>query len=159
MHTLPGISTHPLAKITKKCSPGISALSHHLLRKDTRKTCFYCHLIDLFIMYVCFPNSYHLMFSRKFSFCLFINYAYKCMWMHKHKTTFERNISLGYYHVVWNGKTKHTCLTAPLITLSVNCINGTKVRLVTNWRTLRRNPLENWVILIFRGQKPCTRII
>ena len=27
----------------------------------------------------------HMMFSRKFAFCLFINYAYICMWMHVHK--------------------------------------------------------------------------
>ena len=40
--------------------------------------------------------------------CLFINYAYIGTWMHMHKTTDERNNSLGYYHVVWNGKTKHT---------------------------------------------------
>ena len=27
------------------------------------------------------------------------------------------------------------------------------------WKVLRRNPSGNWVILIFSGQKPCTRII
>ena len=27
----------------------------------------------------------HMMFSREFAFCLFINYAYICMWMHVHK--------------------------------------------------------------------------
>ena len=29
-----------------------------------------------------------------------------CTWMHMHKTKFEKNSSLGYHHVVWNGKTK-----------------------------------------------------
>ena len=27
----------------------------------------------------------HMMFSREFAFCLFINYAYICIWMHVHK--------------------------------------------------------------------------
>ena len=40
--------------------------------------------------------------------CLFRNYANTCTWMHVHRTTFERNSSLGYHHLVWNGKTKHT---------------------------------------------------
>ena len=44
------------------------------------------------------------MFSREFVFCLFINYAYICTWMHVHKTTFERNSSLRYHHVVCKGK-------------------------------------------------------
>ena len=34
------------------------------------------------------------------AFCLFINYAYICTWMHVHKTTFERNSSPGYHHVI-----------------------------------------------------------
>ena len=38
----------------------------------------------------CFPNSDHVMFSREFAFCLFINYAFICMWMHVHKTKFEK---------------------------------------------------------------------
>ena len=54
----------------------------------------------------CFPNSDHVMFFREFAFCLFINYA--CIHMHVNKTTFERNSSLGYHHVVCDGKTKHT---------------------------------------------------
>ena len=33
-------------------------------------------------MYVFFPNSGHLMFSREFTFRLFKNYAYICSWMH-----------------------------------------------------------------------------
>ena len=47
----------------------------------------------------CFLTSEHVMFSREFPFCLFINYAYICTWMHVHKMTFERNGSLGYHHV------------------------------------------------------------
>ena len=62
-----------------------------------------CQGIDLFILYV-FPNSDHLMFSREFTFCLFIDYAYRYTWIHVHKTTFERNRSLRYHHMVWNGK-------------------------------------------------------
>ena len=38
--------------------------------------------------------------SREIALCLFINYAYIGTWMHMHKTTVERNNSLGYYHVV-----------------------------------------------------------
>ena len=33
-----------------------------------------------------------------------IAYAYICTWMHVHKTTFERNSSPGYHHVIWKGK-------------------------------------------------------
>ena len=33
------------------------------------------------------------------NFCLFINYAYICSWIHVHKNQ----------HVFWNEKTKHTC--------------------------------------------------
>ena len=43
-----------------------------------------------------FPNSDHVMFSREFVFCLFINYAHICLWMYVYKATFERNSSLGY---------------------------------------------------------------
>ena len=59
----------------------------------------------------CFPNSDHVMFSREFFFCLFINYVYIYTWMHVHKTTFERNSSLGYNHMVLNVKTKHAIAT------------------------------------------------
>ena len=45
----------------------------------------------------CFPNSDHVMFSKKFTICLFINYTYICRCMHIHRTTFERNSSLGYH--------------------------------------------------------------
>ena len=38
----------------------------------------------------CFLNSDHMMFSRQFAFCLFINYAYVVTWMHVHKTKFEK---------------------------------------------------------------------
>ena len=31
--------------------------------------------------------------------------------------------------------------------------------LITDVDVLRQNPSGNWVILIFSGQKPCTRII
>ena len=34
------------------------------------------------------------MFSRKFAFCLFINYAYIGTWMQVHKTTFEKKTVL-----------------------------------------------------------------
>ena len=44
----------------------------------------------------CFSNSDHVMFSREFAFCLFIDYAYMCGWIYVHRTTFERNNSLGY---------------------------------------------------------------
>ena len=44
--------------------------------------------------------------SREFAFCLLINYACICTWVQVHKTTFERNSSLGYHHVVWKGKEK-----------------------------------------------------
>ena len=56
-----------------------------------------------------FPNSDHFTFSREFAFCLFINYAYGCTWMHVHKTTFEKKnkySSLGFRHVVCYEKTK-----------------------------------------------------
>ena len=35
-----------------------------------------------------------------------IAYAYICTWMHVRKTTFERNSSLGYHHVIWSWKQK-----------------------------------------------------
>ena len=38
--------------------------------------------MDLLRLYVLFPNSDHLMFSREFTFRLFISYAYICSWMH-----------------------------------------------------------------------------
>ena len=44
----------------------------------------------------CFSNLDHVMFSREFAFCLFIDYAYMCGWIYVHRTTFERNNSLGY---------------------------------------------------------------
>ena len=37
----------------------------------------------------CLPNSDHVMFSREFAVCFFINYAYIGMWMHVHETKFE----------------------------------------------------------------------
>ena len=41
---------------------------------------------------VCFINSDHVMFSREFAFCPFINYAYlMCTWMHAHRTKLERD--------------------------------------------------------------------
>ena len=56
------------------------------LRTESREECM-----------ICFPNSDHVMFSREFAFCLFINYAYIGTWMHVCKTTFEKkNSSLGY---------------------------------------------------------------
>ena len=38
--------------------------------------------------------------------CLFRNYANTCTWMHVHRTTFERNSSLGYHHLVWKWENK-----------------------------------------------------
>ena len=56
------------------------------LRTESREECM-----------ICFPNSDHVMFSREFAFCLFVNYAYIGTWMHVYKTTFEKkNSSLGY---------------------------------------------------------------
>ena len=43
----------------------------------------------------CFLNSDHMMFSRQFAFCLFINYAYVVTWMHVHKTKFEKKLFSG----------------------------------------------------------------
>ena len=49
-----------------------------------------------------FPNSDHVIFSREFAFCLFINHAHICTRIHVHRTKFERNTnsSQGYHHVV-----------------------------------------------------------
>ena len=56
------------------------------LRTESREECM-----------ICFPNSDHVMFSREFAFCLFMNYAYIGTWMHVYKTTIEKkNSSLGY---------------------------------------------------------------
>ena len=33
----------------------------------------------------CFPNSDHVKFSRKFAFCLYLNYAHIGTWKHMHK--------------------------------------------------------------------------
>ena len=49
------------------------------LRTESREECM-----------ICFPNSDHVMFSREFAFCLFVNYAYIGTWMHVYKTTFEK---------------------------------------------------------------------
>ena len=46
-------------------------------------------------------------FPIQTTFCRLINYAYTCTWMHVHKTTFEKNSSVGYNHVVWNAKTEN----------------------------------------------------
>ena len=61
-----------------------------------------------FLLMFYFPISHHVMFSGQFAFCLFIKYTYICSWMHEQRTTFERNCSLGYHQVVWNGKTIYT---------------------------------------------------
>ena len=45
----------------------------------------------------CFPKSDHVMFSMKFTICLFITYTYIYRCMHIHRTTFEINSSLGYH--------------------------------------------------------------
>ena len=49
-----------------------------------------------------FPNSDHFMFSREFAFCLFINYAYVCTWMHVYKTTFEKKKTVLWGSVTWS---------------------------------------------------------
>ena len=55
-----------------------------------------CISNSLFSCMFCFPNLDHVMFSRKFAFCLFINYAYNIStWMHVHGTTLEKGSSLG----------------------------------------------------------------
>ena len=86
--------------------------SRNLFRKTKFGTCTVTRLhsfkIDLLGLHVCFPNSDHVMFSREFFFCLFINYVYIYTWMHVNKTTFERNSFLGYNHMVLNVNTKHT---------------------------------------------------
>ena len=41
---------------------------------------------------VCFLNSDHVMFSREFAFCLFINYVYICMWMNMWSEMGKQNI-------------------------------------------------------------------
>ena len=56
------------------------------LRTESREECM-----------ICFPNSDHVMFSREFAFCLFINYAYTGTWMHVYKTTFEKKNSFLRY--------------------------------------------------------------
>ena len=50
----------------------------------------------------CFSNSDHMMISREFTFSLS-----SIKLVHVVRTTFERNSSLKYYHVVYNGRTKH----------------------------------------------------
>ena len=49
-----------------------------------------------------FPASDHMMLFREFAFCLFINSAYICTWMHVLQTTFERDSSPC---VKWENKT------------------------------------------------------
>ena len=63
-------------------------------------------IIDLLRLYVFFPNSGHLMFSREFTFRLFKNYAYICSWMHvqgRHlkETVLWDNIAYG---LKWENK-------------------------------------------------------
>ena len=41
------------------------------------------------------------MFSMEFTICLFINYTYIGRCMHIHRTTFQRNSSLGYHLQRW----------------------------------------------------------
>ena len=48
----------------------LSRLDFHRLGKKTQLKLEFC-----------FPNSDHVMFSREFAFCLFINYAYMCRWI------------------------------------------------------------------------------
>ena len=45
-----------------------------------------------FFLYVMFS---HMLFSREFVFCLFINYAFICTWMHVHMTIIERAPGAG----------------------------------------------------------------
>ena len=53
--------------------------------------------------------------------------------------------------LIWN-------LYEPLQTHKIN-ISNTRERKEAAQKRLRGNPSGNWVISIFSGQKPCTRII
>ena len=56
----------------------------------------------------CFPNSHQVMFPRKFNKL--------CIHVHVHRTTIERESSLGHHHVILNGKTRHNLKT------SIDCL-------------------------------------
>ena len=60
--------------------------------------------IDLFSLYV-LPNSDHMMFSREFPFCIFINYAYICTSMLCTRQHLKETVAWG--TIMWSGKTKH----------------------------------------------------
>ena len=64
------------------------------------------------IVLFCFFNSYRLISSFKFAFCLFINYANICTWIGKNSTKKDR--SLGNHHVVWNWN-KERKLKCPIV--------------------------------------------
>ena len=49
-----------------------------------------------------FLNSDHFMFSREFAFCLLVNYAYVCTWMHVYETTFEKKKTFLWGSVTWS---------------------------------------------------------
>ena len=65
----------------------------------------------------CLLNSHHVMFSREFAFCLFINYAHVGTWMHVHMTKFEKKQLSGVPSrgLKWENKTYElkTSIEAP----------------------------------------------
>ena len=75
---------------------------------------------------VCFINSDHVMFSREFTFCPFINCENLCTWMYAHRTKFERDSSLKYHHL--NGETKHTSWKGQLLSWVDTSISANRIR-------------------------------
>ena len=75
---------------------------------------------------VCFINSDHVMFSREFAFCPFINCENLCTWMYAHRTKFERDSSLKYHHL--NGETKHTSWKGQLLSWVDTSISANRIR-------------------------------
>ena len=62
--------------------------------------------------------------------------------------------------VTWSKKSKRTATAAyKENTLTAGMVDSAPVNKRWKERKLKRNPSGNWVILIFSGQKPCTRII
>ena len=62
--------------------------------------------------------------------------------------------------VTWSKKSKRTATAAyKENTLTAGMVDSAPVNKRWKERKLKWNPSGNWVILIFSGQKPCTRII
>ena len=87
----------------------------------------------------CFPKSDHVMFSREFAVWLFINYAYMCTWIHVHKTTFERNSSLGVPSrgLKWENKTEAKKVYWSLVRLTKSSTFGLTPNTIANLRHVR----------------------